>query len=247
MSKSKYTGKYTDAFLSEDVSDYSSILKKNLDKRLEIKNNEAVYIYSFKEKKMIFSQGFESVLNKKDDEINLKVLNSEYDELSKIFVNEYHDRALLYLHQNNLKLTSFSSRVIVKCLGIKEPLSLKIQVFKTNKKGNLDSIIGRVIKNKNLRYSDIIQYSFDGDFEEEFLFQMNHQLDFDLCISSKEIKIIELIKSLKTHQEIGRSIQYPTQKINDVIQILLLRFSLKSESDLVKFAERKMLIPNQFE
>jgi len=68
-----------------------------------------------------------------------------------------------------------------------------------------------------------------------------------LCISSKEIKIIELIKSRKTYQEIGHTIQYPTQKINDVIHILLLRFSLKSESELVKFAERKKLIPNQFE
>lgn len=246
MPKSKYTGKYTDAFLTEDVSNYNSNLGENFNKYLTIKENEAVYVYRFKENKMLFAKGFENVLNKKNDEINMKILNTEYDELSKSFVSEYHDRALLYLYNHNSKLKSFSSSIVVKSARVKDPLLVNIQVMNTDSKGNLVAIIGRIYKDKNLRYNEIIQYSLNGQFEGDFLFQMNHKLDFDSRISLREIKIIEGLKNQISHKEIGKNIGYPGHRISEVIQLLFKRFKVKSEEELIAFAENKELIPNQF-
>ena len=75
---------------------------------------------------------------------------------------------------------------------------------------------------------------------------MNHKLDFDSRISLREIKIIEGLKNQISHKEIGKNIGYPGHRISEAIQLLFKRFKVKSEEELINFAENKELIPNQF-
>ncbi|MEN8839039.1 MAG: hypothetical protein ABF238_00870 [Flavobacteriales bacterium] len=246
MKKSNYTGKYTDAFLTEDVSSYDSHFDENFKKYLTLKENEAVYVYSFKENKLLFTKGFENVLEVESRAVNMQFLNSEYDELAKEFVNEYHDRALLYLYNNNHKLKTFSSSVVIKTKRVETPLLLNIQVLNTDSKGNLISIIGRVLRDPNLIYGDIIQYNLNGDLEGDFLFQMNHKLDFQKRISLREIKIIEDLEMDIPTEEIGKKIGYANHRIEEIIKLMLERFSVKTTKDLIEFAKNKQLIPNQF-
>lgn len=246
MKKSNYTGKYTDAFLTEDVSSYDSHFDENFKKYLTLKENEAVYVYSFKENKLLFTKGFENVLEVESRAVNMQFLNSEYDELAKEFVNEYHDRALLYLYNNNHKLKTFSSSVVIKTNRVETPLLLNIQVLNTDSKGNLISIIGRVLRDPNLIYGDIIQYNLNGDLEGDFLFQMNHKLDFQKRISLREIKIIEDLEMDIPTEEIGKKIGYANHRIEEIIKLMLERFSVKTTKDLIEFAKNKQLIPNQF-
>ena len=64
MALSKYTGNYTKAFLSTDVSPSDSIEHTYYNNLIEVGENEACYIYSFKEnRKSLMSSGLELTRN----------------------------------------------------------------------------------------------------------------------------------------------------------------------------------------
>ena len=136
MSKSKFSGDYTKAFLSKDRSKEGSKDTIYFDKTLEIAENEAVNVFSFKENKLLFAKGFEKLLGRELEEIDILQLNSLYDTVFKEFTNEYHDRMLLYLHTNNKNLESLSSTIIVKAQGIDTPFILNVKVYETDENGN---------------------------------------------------------------------------------------------------------------
>lgn len=161
------------------------------------------------------------------------------------FINEYHDRILLFLYTNNIK--SCSSSVIIKIKEIETPAMFNIKIYKTDDNGNLISFIGRSKLDKSLKTADIIQYSFQGDVENDFLEEMNQKLNFNNCISLYNIKLIELLEAKKEISEIAILLNTPVEKINQNLQGLYKRFSLTGESELVKFGKDNHLIPNQFD
>lgn len=242
----EYTGKYTQAFLSDKISKDSS----NTDfykERIEVKNNEAVYVYSFKGNKMVFTKGFEKITNKKDDEISILELNNLFSPHFENFINEYHDRILLFLHTNNEKNETFSSHVIIKINNFDYPVILNIKVFETDDNGNLISIIGTTTIEKRLKTSDIVQYGFKGDFNPEFVEEINNDLEFNQCVSSFNIKIIELLELKKSYTDISNKLNISEEKIKNNLNKLLKRFELKNIKELIEFAKNNYLIPNQFD
>ena len=186
----------------------------------------------------MFATGFENVLKVESGRVNIQFLNAEYDELTKVFVNEYHDIALLLYCNNNHILKTFYSSINIKTKKIDPPFLLNIQVLNTDSKGNLISIIGRVLKDSNLIYGDIVQKNLNGGMEGEFLFQLNHKLDFKKSISLREIKIFEYLEMDIPTAEIGKKIGYPNNRIEENIELMLESFSIKTTGDLIEFAKK---------
>ena len=246
MSISKYSGNYTKAFLSEKKSSDSSIEATFVDKTIHREKNEAVHIYSFKENKLIYAKGFKEILGLEENEINILNLNSLVTEVFKQFLNEYHDRALLYLYNNNENLDTLSSSVILKVFGLDYPLFLNIKVFKTDDNGNLISIIGRIKFAESLKTTEVVQYDLSGNFDKDFLFKMNHNLDFKSRISKTEITILENIEKELSITEIAKKHTIGVEELETIIENIHSRFGTKSNEELINFALKNHLLPNQF-
>ena len=95
--------------------------------------------------------------------------------------------------------------------------------------------------------SGTVQYSFQGDVENEFLEEINQNLNFNNCISLENIKLIEFLEKKKENSEISNLLNIPIEKINQNLLRLYKRFNLKDENELVKFGKDNYLIPNQFD
>ncbi|MEN8810603.1 MAG: hypothetical protein ABF272_04335, partial [Flavobacteriales bacterium] len=92
----------------------------------------------------------------------------------------------------------------------------------------------------------IVQYNLNGDFDEDFIYNINHNLDFKSTISFREIDIIDKLKEGFNHIEIANFLGYSGFKVSAIIELMFKRFKVKSEKELIEFAEREQLIPNQF-
>jgi hypothetical protein len=240
----QYNGKYTQAFLSDAKIKKDSIENKLLDELIKIEEDEVVWIYSLKGNKLLFAKGFE-ILNLKDEDITSNYLNSMFTQYFQEFINEYNDRILLFLYTNTIEY--FSSSVIIKIKEIETSAILNIKIYQTDNNGNIISFIGRSKIDNDLKTTDIVQYSFQGDVENEFLEEINQNLNFNNCISLENIKLIEFLEKKKENSEISNLLNIPIEKINQNLLRLYKRFNLKDENELVKFGKDNYLIPNQFD
>lgn len=246
MKKSKYSGNYTKAFLSSDVSPLDSIEQTYYSNTIKLEENEAGYIYSFKDNKLIFSKGMDSLFGVDIKDVNILWLNEIYHSDFQSFVNEYHDRLLLYLYNHNQNLTGFLSRIIIKTSLFETPLMLTIKVLKTDEGGNLISILGIVKKSELFKTSKVVQYSLDGIEDEHFMNKINFSLDFEQCISEKNIELLELLESKMSKSEIALKLGLNEIEISIRISNLKKRFEISSRQELIEFAVKNNLIPNQF-
>ncbi len=245
MSKSKFSGNYTKAFLSKKVSSADSAEQLHYDKTIDIKENEATYIYSFKENKLVFSKGLESLHNIKSEEINIFFIRNLIAEHFLNFSNEYHDRLLLHIY-NNKNIENFSTNIILNYNTFDTPVLLNIKVFETDDNGNLLSVISKAIKSEKLKTTKVVQYSLNGSFQEEFNNEINFNLDHKLCISEKNIELIELLEKGKSVEDIATLLSVPVDSIMVRISNLFKRFDVTNNKDLIQFAKTNFLIPNQF-
>ena len=187
----QYNGKYTQAFLSDAKIKKDSIENKLLDELIKVEKDEVVWIYSLKGNKLLFVKGFE-ILNLKDEDFTSNNLNSMFTQYFQEFINEYHDRILLFLYTNIIEY--FSSSVIIKIKEIETSAILNIKIYNTDDNGNIISFIGRSKIDNDLKTTDIVQYSFQGDVENEFLEEINQNLNFNKRISLENIKLIEFLE-----------------------------------------------------
>ncbi len=247
MSKSIYSGNYTRAFLSKRVSPSDSIEQTFYSESIEVGEGEGCYIYSFKENKLIFSKGMDTFFNVSPEEINIVFLNSVYQEDFTKFVNEYYDRLLLYLYNNNENIKDFSSNLIVKAKGLESSILVNIRILKTDANGNLVSIIGKIKKVDEVRTTNVVQYSLKGISDTNFTDKINFDLDHKLCISEINIDLLELMDAGKSQKEISESLTINEEELTKRISQLLNRFEVNSNEELIKFAKNNFIIPSQFE
>ena len=79
MKQNEEFGKFSKSMISDTPADLSSEAALFYKQTLHHYAEEAVYVYSFKEDRMIYADGWEEVLGYKDDEITmLTIVNVEY-------------------------------------------------------------------------------------------------------------------------------------------------------------------------
>src|SRR5687767_10332988 len=99
MNSKSYPGKYSRLFITDVPADLNASEALYLKKTLLRFPEEAVYVYSFKQNKMLYADGWENILGYKDAEITmLTIVNITSPEYEK-FSNELNDKALMFLHQ----------------------------------------------------------------------------------------------------------------------------------------------------
>ena len=245
--KPKFTGKYTRAFLTDKKMKEESIEYDYYNNQIDLKDNEAAYVFSFKGNKLVFAKGFEKIFKVQKNNLSILDLNTLFTDYFESFINEYHDRLLLYLYNNNENIETFASHTIIKVKPIPQPILLTTKVFKTDDNGNLLSVIGMNTFDPDLKTTDVIQYSLSGDIKPDFMDNINQNLDFKMCISHYNIKIIEELEMKKSSSEIATQLNISEEKLATILNNLLVKFELKDNQELIEFAKKNYLIPNQFD
>ncbi len=207
---------------------------------------EAVYVYSFKENRLIYADGWEETLGYKDSEIDLLTIMSKTDPLHAPFVFDLNDKALKFIllkKQDMLQYSySFEARKIHKN-GRLIPMQIKLGIFSVEENGAVKEAIGRFQVNRDLRFGKVIRYAAYGPEKNEFEEELNKSLFEHYAISNKEKEVLQQVARGLTIKEIASNLDLSKSGVEKRILPLYKRFNVNSLPHLISFSYENFILP----
>jgi hypothetical protein len=124
-------GDYSKSFITAIPADLTTERAKHFKKTIPRFPDEAVYIYSFMENRMIYTDGWEEILGYKNEEINMLTIVSITTPEYAPFSYELNDKALMFIQSKTERLEEYSFTIELKKLhknGTAIPLISKVGV-----------------------------------------------------------------------------------------------------------------------
>ena len=225
-------------FNSEAFKKYQSIIPKFL--------GEAVYIYSFKEQRMLYVHGWEKLLGYEDSKISMLKIVSCTSKRHFNFSNELNDKALKFILKNKIEMEKYSFTLEVEKIhkdGRIIPLFSRVAVYKANN-GIVEEIMGVSQIIKSLKISNVMQYAVYGpeSLVSKFEETLNRELFNHYAISRKEKEALKLAAKGLTFKEIADAENVSQSAIEKRILPMYKRFKVKSLPHLIHFAHLNHII-----
>lgn len=199
---------------------------------------EAIYVYSLKEKKMHYANGWFHLLGYKDDEITLQtIINITTPKFTK-FTQELTTKAFQFLKTSSEKLEKHNLTVETEKIhkdGRHIPLFSKIGVFKCEN-GKATEIVGVFQVIETLKQGEIMQISMYGPNVFLLKDSLNKELFNQVNISKKEKEALKLAAQGFTFKEIAAALNVSQSAIEKRIIPLYKRFDVSSLPHLINFA-----------
>ena len=242
---SKNFGDYSKNFITAVPADLESKQAQYFRQTIPRFPEEAIYIYSFKENRMIFARGWEEVLGYKDEEVNiLTIITTSAPEFAP-FSQDLNDKALQFIQTKTENLEEYSFTIELKKIhknGTLVPIIARVGVFGIEN-GKVESIIGRFQINRSLIFGRVMRYAAYGPEKEKFEEELNKALFSHLAISNKEKEALSLVAKGYSFKEIAHELKVSHSAIEKRIIPLYKRFGVKSLTHLVSFAYDNFILP----
>jgi DNA-binding CsgD family transcriptional regulator len=231
-------GKFSKSLISNVPADLNSkdalLFKKNIPRFPD----EAVYIYSFKENRMIYADGWEDILGYKDGEINmLAIVNMSVPKFAP-FSHELNDKALEFILSKKENLDKYSFKIEIKKFhknGTEIPVVARVGVYDVEN-GRVVSIIGNFRVDYSLNFGNVMRYAAYGPEKNEFEEELNKTLFCTPAISDKEKEALVYAAKGLSFKEIAVVLNITTSAVEKRIIPMYRRFNVNGVTHLVSFA-----------
>jgi DNA-binding CsgD family transcriptional regulator len=238
-------GKFSKSLISAVPADLNSKEALHFKQTIPRFPEEAVYIYSFKENRMIYAQGWEDVLGYKDDEINmLAIVNMSAAKFAP-FSNELNDKAIKFILGKNEDLEKYSFSIELKKIhknGSEVPIVARVGVYGVEN-NRVVSIIGSFRINRSITFGNVMRYAAYGPEKEEFEEELNKTLFYQLAISDKEKEALALAADGYSFKQIADRLKVSVSAVEKRINPMYKRFNVHSLTHLVSFAKDNHILP----
>ena len=231
-------GEFAKKIITDVPADLNSEVAKGFAHSLPKFPEEAIYIYSFLEGRLIYAHGWEEVLGYSDEEINLRLIMSLTSPEYAAFARDLNDQSLIFLQTQREELDKYSFMIEVTKKhknGSVVPLIERIGVLKAMG-GRVVEVIGRFQINRSIRLGKIMHYQAYGPEKSEFEEKLSKGLFQHQTITVKEKEALELVSQGYTFKEIAFEFKVSQSAIEKRILPLYQRFEVKSLTHLVTFA-----------
>ena len=246
MNKSNKTPEIDPSVVTDLPADTSSNLFKQYKRSLIRFPDEAVYIYSFKEKKLIYADVWEETLGFKDNEITLQTIIKQTDASYVAFAHEINAKTIEFILSKKTGIKNYSFTVELKKIhrdGTIVPMEVKIGILSVDDDGMVNHIIGRFRINRNLHLGMVMRYDVHGPDKEEFEKVINKAVQKFLTISGKEKEALKYVAKGYSFKEIADKLGVSSSAIEKRIQPLYNRVNVKNLTHLVSFAYENYILP----
>ena len=240
----RVAGEISKSLISATTPSLDSDEYEAFKKAIKTYENQAVYIYSFKEDKMLYASGYYDLLGYKDEDMNMLLLinltSNKYSESS----NELNDKALLFLSKTTDDLEKYSFTMEFEKIhknGSHIPIFTRVSVFKSNN-DVVEQIIGVSETIDSLRLGNVMQYAAYGPDIANFEAELNKYLFNHFAISRKEKEALELVSEGFCFKEIAHKLNVSNSAIEKRIIPMYKRFNVNSLTHLVGFAYRNNIL-----
>ncbi|WP_152286094.1 response regulator transcription factor [Flavicella marina] len=207
--------------------------------------NQAVYIYSFKEKRMVYACGWKEVLGYEDTEVNmLLMVNSAVPEYAQS-LNELNNKAWYFLSTKKERLEEYSFTFEIQRFhkeGHAVPIFSRVGVYKSVN-GEIEQVIGISQIVPSLKFGKVMQFATYGPEKEEFEESLNKDIFHHFAISRKEKEALQLASKGFAFKEIADKLGVSQSAIEKRIIPMYKRFKVKSLTHLISFAYDNHILP----
>jgi len=238
-------GDFSKSVITSIPADLNSEEAKQYRKTIRRFPGEAIYIYSFKQNRMVYADGWEEILGYKDEEINmLTIVNITSPEYIP-FSYELNDKALLFIFNKTEELEKYSFTIELKKIhkdGHCVPIIARVGVWKAEN-GKVTEIIGRNDVNYSISFGKVMQYAAFGPEKSQFEEELSKELFHHFAISRKEKEALSLVAKGYSFKEIANYFKVSQSAIEKRILPLYKRFDVKSLTHLITFAYENHILP----
>lgn len=231
-------GNYSKALITDTPVLPNCPISKDYSETLSCFPNQAIYVYSFKENRMVYALNWESILGYKDDEVNMLLLVESTSEKYKNFSYEINDKALRFLALKTEQLTEYSFTIDLEKIHKNEslvPLHWRVAVHKAEN-GRVSEIFGLAERIDSIRLGNVMNYAAYGPEKSEFEESLSKDLFQHFAISKKELEALKLAAEGLSFKEIANEFSVSPSAIEKRLLPLYRRFDCKSLPHLVSFA-----------
>jgi DNA-binding CsgD family transcriptional regulator len=245
MKASEDFGTYSKSHITDVPADLHSDIALRYRTAIPRFADEAVYVYSFKENRMLYANGWEAILGYPDEEINmLAIVNMSAPEFAP-FSHELNDKALKFIFQQSENLEQYSFSIELKKIhknGSAIPIVARVGVF-DSEKGMVTAIIGRFQVNRSINFGKVMRYAAYGPGKDVFEDDLNRHLFAYMAISDKEKEALALVAKGLSYKEIAKQLFISLSAAQKRVLPLLKRFQVKNAAELVSFAYENYILP----
>jgi DNA-binding CsgD family transcriptional regulator len=237
---------YTRQQLTKTPVDLSSEQYQEFKRVIKRFPEEAVYIYSFKENRLIYADGWEETLGYKDTEIDLLTIMSKTDPLHAPFAFDLNDKAVQFILSKKQDMLQYSYSFEARKIHKNEtliPMQIKLSIFSVEEDGTVKEAIGRFQVNRDLRFGKVIRYAAYGPDKNEFEDELNKSLFEHIAISNKEKVVLHYVSKGLTIKEIASKLDLSKSGVEKRILPLYKRFNVNSLPHLISFSYENFILP----
>lgn len=206
--------------------------------------DQATYIYSFTEGRMLYAEGWFDLLGYEDSEINMLTLVSITTPRYAEFSNEINDKALQFIGTKKERLEEYSFTLETEKIhknGSIVPLFYRVGVFKASN-GMVEEVIGISQRMLSLKNGEIMQYAAYGPEVSEFEETLSKELFNYIVISRKEKEALKLASEGLSFKEIAIDLNVSQSAIEKRILPMYKRFNVKSLPHLINYAHQNHIL-----
>lgn len=234
----KKYGDLTKSIVTDIPADLNSEEYKHYFDKLPFFDGEAIYVYSFKERRMLFARGWQELLGYRDDEITMFKIVTITTPRYFNFANDLNDKALKYISTQSENLEKYSFTLEVEKFhknGSRIPLFSRVAVLKSYE-GKIQEIIGVSNVVKSITFGKIMQYAAYGPYAAGFEETLSKELIEHHVISRKEKEALELASKGYAFKEIAALLEISRSAVEKRIIPMYRRFDVRSLTHLISFA-----------
>ncbi len=236
----------TPNLISHVPVDIQSTSYQQFSKTIKRFPEEAIYIYSFKENRLVFASGWEEILGYKDNEIDLQTIVKQTDPAHAPFAYDLNDQAIKFILGSTFRMMEYYFTMEINKIhknGSFVPMMVKLGIYSVHEDGSVKEAIGRFQINRGLRFGKVIRYASYGPNKNEFEEALNKALFKHFAISEKEKEALSFIANGLTFKEIAVQLGLSISAVEKRIFPMYKRFNVNGLPHLISFAYENFILP----
>lgn len=207
-------------------------------------SDEATFVYSLENKKILFAEGWLHLLGYSNEEISMQLLVSITTPDFKEFIQEMNNQALAFIFSKSEYLHSYSCTIESKKIsksGEVVPLIESVRVFRSSG-GKVLDVIGTYKRNPRFPNPGNKYFQASGPGIEEFIEKMEQVASRGTLVNDQEQKILHMLANGKTMKEVAVETFVSKSKVEKMLIQLYRKFNVRNLTELIAYAHKNGLL-----
>jgi DNA-binding CsgD family transcriptional regulator len=213
-------------------------------RNIEVFADEAIYIYSLMDRKILYAKGFGSLLGYDNQEISMRLLVSITTPDFTDFIRKMNNESLAFILQQREHLNEYCCTIESKKYnkqGKEVSLIESVRVHRTQ--GNrVTEVLGRYklnprVPNPRNRYFHASGPGIETLVEKMLAFEPN-----ELNVTYKQLEILQFLAKGMTLKEIAIKLVMSKSNIEKKIYSLCKKINVQNQKELIAFAHKNGLL-----